>query len=246
MFCGSSPFSCGIAGVFLFRRLAERALDGLAVPFALALFAIGIPFIKYGAEVKQYEVDATVSILLLLVGLDLQEREASTRRLVLVGLAGFVLSWLSQASVFVMGGIGVALALRWLGSRDTATGRALLITVPLWALASVVAIASGLRSMTPSTREFMDDFWRQGFFPLPLRSLADLRWVWDQGLSLFTDPTLLRYRWPAVFLLLAMLSLVASWGPRRHVVLLLLGPAVVALAAALAHQYPFRAASCST
>ena len=40
------PFLCGIAGLFLFRRLAERALDGLAVPFAVALFALGIRFIS--------------------------------------------------------------------------------------------------------------------------------------------------------------------------------------------------------
>ncbi len=188
------PFLSGIAGVFLFRRVAERALDGLAVPFAVALFATGIPFIKYGAEVKQYEVDATVAILLLLMALELQERDVSTKRLVLLGLAGFALSWLSQASVLVMGGIGLALGVQWLISRDQRTRRALLVTMPIWALASATAIAAGIRSMTPSTRTFMNDFWRQGFLPLPLESLADLRWFTDQALSVFTDPTLLRYR----------------------------------------------------
>ena len=193
------PFLCGIAGVFLFRRLAERALDGLAAPFAVALFAIGIPFIKYGAEVKQYEIDATVAILLVLLALDLYQREASTKRLLLVGVAGLVLTWFSQASVLVMAGIGLAPVVQWLISRDPTAGKALLVTMPLWALASVVAIAAGLQSMTPSTREFMDDFWRQGFLPLPLESLADLRWFWDQALSVFTDPTLLRYRGPPHF-----------------------------------------------
>ena len=234
------PFLCGIAGVFLFRRLAERALDGLAAPFAVALFAIGIPFIKYGAEVKQYEIDATVAILLVLLALDLYQREASTKRLLLVGVAGLVLTWFSQASVLVMAGIGLALVVQWLISRDPTAGKALLVTMPLWALASVVAIAAGLQSMTPSTREFMDDFWRQGFLPLPLESLADLRWFWDQALSVFTDPTLLRYRWPAAFLMVALLGLLALWRTRRYVAMLILGPIVLALAAAMAHQYPFR------
>ena len=103
------PFLCGIAGVLLFRSLAERALEGPAVPFAVVLFAIGIPFIRHGAEVKQYEFDATMAVLLLSLGLSISREDASTKRLVLVGLAGFVV-WVSQTSVLVMGGIGWPLA----------------------------------------------------------------------------------------------------------------------------------------
>jgi hypothetical protein len=40
------PFLCGIIGLILFRRLAERTLDGWAVPLALALCAIGVPFMR--------------------------------------------------------------------------------------------------------------------------------------------------------------------------------------------------------
>ena len=47
------PFLCGIASLFLFWRLAARALDGVAVPIAVALFAIGIPFIRYTAELGE-------------------------------------------------------------------------------------------------------------------------------------------------------------------------------------------------
>ncbi|RPJ58040.1 MAG: hypothetical protein EHM24_28980, partial [Acidobacteria bacterium] len=43
------PFLCGLLGLVLFRRLAERTLDGWAVPLAVALCAIGIPFIRHGA-----------------------------------------------------------------------------------------------------------------------------------------------------------------------------------------------------
>jgi hypothetical protein len=234
------PFLCGITGLVLFRRVAERVLDGPAVPFAVGLFALGIPFIRYAAEVKQYGIDATVAVLVLLVALDLEERLASTRRLVLVGLIGAALGWISQASMLVMAGTGVALALRWLGARDRQTGRVLLISMPWWALGAVLAGAAGLRSMTPSTRDFMHGFWAQGFYPFPVRVGSGARWFMTQMASMFTDPSLLRYGLPAVFLLVGLVGFGVLWRTRRDTAVLLLASIAVALAAAVAHQYPFR------
>jgi hypothetical protein len=59
-------------------------------------------------------------------------------------------------------------------------------------------------------------------------------------MSLFTDPTLLRSAWPAAFLLVAVVGIVALWLRSRDVAVILLGPVAVALVAAIAHQYPFR------
>ncbi len=234
------PFLCAVAGVFLFRRLAERALEGVAVPFALALFALGIPLIKQAAEVKQYALDVTGAILLTLLALDLVARDRSAARLLAAGLAGFAMSWFSQASVLVMGGIGLALAARWCLRRDRRTGRVLLLVVPLWAAGSAIAVWVGLRTMTPATQEFMHDFWRPGFAPLPLASAATLRWLWDEARSAFADPTLLRYPWPGLFVGVGLLGFADLCRRRRDVALLLAGPVVVALVAAAAQQYPFR------
>ena len=234
------PFLAGVTGLVLFRRLAERALEGWAVVFAVAIYAIAIPFIRYGAEVKQYEVDAAASVLVMILGLDLWERELSTRRLVLVGLVGFTLTWVSQASVLVMAGIGLATALRWRAQRDQRSRRALSVVMPIWAAAALVAIAVGRRSMTPSTSAFMDDFWQRGFFPFPLRISTALGWTWDTALAAFTDPSLLRYRWPFLFLVVALLGLAALWRQRRNAALVLLCPLAIAALAAVAQQYPFR------
>jgi hypothetical protein len=234
------PFLCAAASVILFRRLAERLLTGAGPALALFLFAIGVPFLRFGADVKQYSSDLTAGILLWLLALDLSERNSSIRRLLLVGLAGFVMGWFSQASVLVMAGIGAAFAVEWLLSRNPQTLRALLITIPLWAVASLIAIIVGIRSMTPSTRDFMNDFWAGGFFPLPMRWSTGSRWLWDQMTSLFSDPFLLRYKWPSLFVLVAGLGAAVLWQRNRRAALLLLGPSVVCLAAAVAHQYPFR------
>ena len=234
------PFLCAIAGVFLFRRLAERMLDGWAVPFAVALYAVAIPLIRYSAEVKQYAVDATAAILLLLLALDLRERDSSAGRLAVAGVIGFLLPWVSQAAVIVMAGIGAALALRWLTARDPRDRRVLLGVMPVWALAAVIAIAVGRRSMSPSTAAFMDNFWKGGFFPLPFDAERAVHWVWDTALSPFTDPALLRYPLPFLFVLVALLGVAAMWGSRRDAALMLAGPFALALIAAVVQQYPMR------
>ena len=234
------PFLCAIAGVFLFRRLAERMLDGWAVPFAVALYAVAIPLIRYSAEVKQYAVDATAAILLLLLALELRERDSSAGRLAVAGVIGFLLPWVSQAAVIVMAGIGAALALRWLTARDPRDRRVLLGVMPVWALAAVIAIAVGRRSMSPSTAAFMDNFWKGGFLPLPFDAERAVHWVWDTALSPFTDPALLRYPLPFLFVLVALLGVAAMWGSRRDAALMLAGPFALALIAAVVQQYPMR------
>jgi hypothetical protein len=234
------PLLCGILSVILFRRLAERVLTGTGPALALFLFAIGVPLIRYGGDVKQYAMDIAAAIGLLLLALDLREKEATTKRLLLAGALGLVIVWFSQAAVLVMAGIGLGLAVDWLISRDRRAWRELLVMIPMWGVASIAAVITGMRSMTPSTREFMDDFWAGGFFPRTLRVTEAPGWFWERLSSIFSDPSLLRYRWPAVFLLVALAGVIALWRRSRPAALLLVGPFVVTMAAAVAHQYPFR------
>jgi hypothetical protein len=234
------PFLCGVVSVILFRRLAERMLTGAGPALALFLFAIGVPLIRYGGDVKQYAVDIVAAIGLLLLALDLREKEATTNRLLLTGALGLVIVWFSQTAVLVMAGIGLGLAVDWLISRDQRAGRELLVMIPLWGVASIAAVIAGMRSMTPATRAFMDDFWAGGFFPRTLRVTEAPGWFWERLSSIFSDPSLLRYRWPAVFLFVALVGVIALWQRSRAAALLLVGPFVVAIAAAVAHQYPFR------
>ena len=234
------PFVCAIVSLILFRRLAERVLTGVGPTVALFVFAIGFPFIRYAVVVKQYELDVMAAILLMLIAFNLRERRATTKRLLLFGLVGFAVISLSQASVLVMAGLGFAFAVDWLMSRDENALRALLFTVPLWAAASVLAVLIGVRSMTPSTRTFMDDFWAGGFIPLPFRGASALHWFWESLTSLFSDLTLLRYRWPGVFVVVALVGVIVLWRRSRSVALFLLCQFTIAIVAAVAQQYPMR------
>ena len=69
-------FVCSIASVFLFRRVAERLLSGPALIFAVAIFAVSYPGIRYAAEAKPYGSDMFVSLVMLSLTADwLQQRD---------------------------------------------------------------------------------------------------------------------------------------------------------------------------
>ena len=233
------PFLCGIAAVFLFRVVAEELLQGIAVPIAMALFATSVPLIRFAAEVKQYECDAAAAVALLLLAQRLRRPDASRTFRLGAGLAGLAIVWFSQASVLMLCGLGAAFAILSVAERDRSALRALLITGPVWALACAFATAAGMRSMTPATQAFMYEFWRAGFPPGPL-GWGTPGWAWQAALSVFTDRTLLRYPWPEVAVGLSALGMAALARRRRDAALFLALPLLVAIAAALAHQYPLQ------
>jgi hypothetical protein len=233
------PFLCGLASLVLFRHLAERMLGGLSAIVALAWFALALPLIRYSSEVKQYGIDALAAVGLTLLIFELRGRNATTRALLLAGAAGLGVIWFSQASAIIMAGLGSALAIAWLFERDRPTARILIYTMPLWAVASALVVLLGHRSMTQSTRAFMDDFWRGGFLPLP-PSLSLFSWIWDRIASIFGDPWTLQYPLPWLFTLLAAGGWIVLWRRDRATALLCVAPLAMTLLAAIAQQYPFR------
>jgi hypothetical protein len=232
----------GLAALVLFLPLARRLLDGYAVPFAVATFAIGAPFIRYSAEIKSYGIDMAAMIAVSLLALRLREPDATKARCILAGLAGAVLVWFSQPTIFVLAGLGAALAAAWLVDRDPQTGQALVWTVPVWGVAAALSALVSLRHVTPATRAYMDHFWRyrNGFPTWPLKKPGDALWLWDRVLELFSDPTVLRYRWPALYGGLLLVGLTVLWRRNRFGALVLLGPFAAAVVAAVAQQFPFK------
>jgi 4-amino-4-deoxy-L-arabinose transferase-like glycosyltransferase len=233
------PLLCGLAAFVLFWRLAERVLGGRAALVAVALFAFGIPFIRYAAEAKQYGVDIAATVTLMLLAVGLIERQPTVRRCVASGLAGIVIVSFSQAAVLVMAGLGAVLAARWLVGRDRRMLRPVVITVPLWAAASLAALVVARHSMTPETQAYMYSYWRGSFLPWPPHPRPSLFWIWNRVRPVFGGSWMLRYPWAELYVMVMLVGFVALWGRRRRMVLVSLAPLAVTLLAASAHQYPF-------
>src|SRR4051812_831306 len=81
------PLIAGLAAVPLFWFLARRMLDLPIAVFALALFTVCEPLIYYSSEAKQYALDVTLALAILLAAARLLENQ-NTRRLLMFVIVG--------------------------------------------------------------------------------------------------------------------------------------------------------------
>ncbi len=232
------PLLCSLASLGFFVRLARRALSGWTVLFATGLFALGVPLILYAAEVKQYSSDVAASVLLTLLAFDLVEQPPAVRFL-RIGLVGLGIVFFSQAAVFVLAGLGLALVIQAFLERARAGQwrRLSWLLVP-WGAGVAAATILGRRSMTPVMRAELFRFWSVGFWPLPPRTPAEVLWL-PRTLRGFWGQSLFQYPGSVLYLALMLLGFWAMWRRRADVALLLLGPLTVMLGASAARLYPF-------
>lgn len=104
------PLVCGLAGMFLFERLARMTLRGGPLLLAVGIFAVSVHPIRHAAEAKPYASDLLVSLLLTTAAAAwLRERDRSRWLWVLMALLPPCLG-LSNPAVFVAGGLVIGLA----------------------------------------------------------------------------------------------------------------------------------------
>ncbi|OSZ79567.1 hypothetical protein CAP35_15345 [Chitinophagaceae bacterium IBVUCB1] len=108
-------FLSGIASLFLLYAILKQLNLLRSAWYALILLASGYIFIRYSTELKQYMMDATVALALILLALRTDNQKTKPFRFFLLWLAaGSVAIWLSMPSVFVLAGVGAYyLLLHW-------------------------------------------------------------------------------------------------------------------------------------
>ncbi|MFN8484380.1 MAG: glycosyltransferase family 39 protein [Anaerolineae bacterium] len=226
------PLVAGVAALCLMYPVARRALGASGALAATALFALSPALITHSATVKQYSTDAVVALLLLLAGLTALDRYPARQPLAVLAVGGGLAVWMSHPSIFVLMGIGVALALFALSRKDWRWLAYLLATVAVWGLAFLAIYVVSLRTLAANT--FLTSFWQDNFLPMPFWQHLD--WVGPAFLGLVANPGGL----PATFgLLLAAVG--AGWllWRRWPVGLMLTLPWLATLAASAAQKYPF-------
>ncbi len=160
------PFICSIISLFLFRRVAQRLLSGPAVLFAVAVFAVSYPQIRYAAEAKPYGTDMFLSLVML--SLVVEWYQFRNHRL-LIGLAllmPFALG-ASYPAVFAAGGLSLVVGSVLLHQQGTvAEWRAWVIWNALLVISFVVWFGLVGRVQSGAEGEFMGEYWKQNFPPV--------------------------------------------------------------------------------
>src|SRR5262245_23833406 len=237
------PLATSIAALFLMSVLAIAVLDGHGAIVAVAGLAFATPLITQAGEVKQYSSDVAVALVLMLLALPRAHR--SRRFDVLAGVAGAVAIWFSQPAALVALAMVLVLGQQaWTLRADRQQRLTGAWRAALWSASAAIATLVAIRSMTPATRAYMQQYWGGGFPPPDFVEALRSWWPWPAVYELFGAGApgfrnTLDYFSPAIYALLSALGLVllvrrasAGW--------VVTVPVLVTIAAAAAGQYPFR------
>ena len=158
------PTACAIAGLFAFRHLASRLMKGLPLLMGVAIVAVALNPVRHGGEAKPYASDFFASAALLAMAVEWWRRPGHPAWLwALAGVTPLAMG-LSLPSIFVLGGISLAMAWPVMRARTTkVTAAYLAFNAAL--LASFVASLALYRDVqSGETKAYMDHYW-SGLFP---------------------------------------------------------------------------------
>jgi hypothetical protein len=219
------PLLAALASLPLFWLVAKRLVGAPGALIGLGLFAMAEPLVFYASETKQYSVDLAIALGLLAIA------TVDRKRPLLLALAGAGAAsvWFSHASLFVLGGIGLAALL--FDGRPRAT----LSVAACWAASFVVEDRLILRDLR--NNDFLRRFWSASFMPFPPRSADDARWFLSTFFDTFKDPVGLPFTGLAAALFLV--GVVSLARDARRALTLVLTPVALALIASGLKAYPF-------
>ena len=171
------PLVAGLMSLWLFYLLlmslrggAERQRNNL---LALGLFAVNPQLVDYSSEAKQYIVDIAVALGLLLLAIPIFQNQSSKKNFVLLAIAGILALWFSHPALFLLAGIGVALIVQFLQTRDYKNLRTTFGVGLLWLTNLALLYFINLRNL--SQNEYLTEYWSDGF--IPLSPWSNLDWL---------------------------------------------------------------------
>jgi hypothetical protein len=230
------PLFAGILGTYLIYKIA-RASFGTFGLFAVSMFSISWWLVHYSSELKQYGSDVTVALLLVYLAINCLRENAQAKDFLLLGLVGTVVIWISHPSVFIMVGIGLALALEKITRKAYAPWTWIFAIGLGWLASFGLEYLLSLRHIVAD--EYLIDYWRRAYVPLP--PWSDRGWFRDTYYSfLFFAFHRADDLMALVTLALTSIGAITLLTRERKIALLVISPFVVAVIASALHRYPLK------
>jgi hypothetical protein len=257
------PLLAGLVTIPFFYGVIRRCLTPTGQVLAMALFVLLDPLIYYSAEAKQYGLDVTFALAILLGTFRVREEPCNRRRMLVLGILGVLGIFCSHPAIFMLAAAGIVLLCDALRSRgDDSIGRARLLP------SRVVQANSGSAgaSASPSTRAgwlvllgvvwlaaFAADYvlflrplmhhaglaayWAADY--MPYEPLAALKWLGLELYQLYSGYATMWLPLVDTAILATLIGVVPIWKRDRPVLALFMLPLVLTLGAAMVHAYPF-------
>lgn len=241
------PLAAGIGVLVLVPRVFARLLGPRAVMAATTVAALSPFLIQYSTSLKQYGVEAWLSLLVL--SLALRCRDAGWDGVPAIRLAalGTLLPWLMAPAGFVLCGL-VAGAFADLRQGRRGARRFLLRSTPGWVLSVVLAYFVAYRSASASL--YLRHYWSSALLSPWGEGYVDRLWgilnenLWGLALG-YPGPPALHLANPGLVAIAAVLLTLLAAGCRAlqrghgwSVWMLVTGPLLAAGGASIAGIYP--------
>ena len=234
------PTACAIAGLFAFRHLASRLMKGMPLLMSVAIVAVALNPIRHGGEAKPYAIDFLASTVLLAMAVEWWRRPGRSAWLWALAASTPLAMGFSLPSIFVLGGISLAIALPVRDTRKPAVAAAYLAYNG--AILAGVAASLVLYRDVPSgeTKEFLDYYWSGTFPPLEQPSRLLLWLVRAHTGQLFAYPIGGANGASIVTLILAVVGIIGLCRRGRGAIAAAcLAPLGLALIASTIRIYPY-------
>jgi hypothetical protein len=229
------PFLAGCLALPVLWRVARQLVKPVGVTFALLVLASSRYLVSYGAQVKQYAVDVTVTLLLYWLGLFLFRKQVSNRDYFLLAALGGLSIWVSHPAVFTLGGLGLALILTAVLKKDWQGVLGFGLASFFWTLNFAALYWIQYRAL--ASNGYLTGYWAEYFLPLNASAPG---WTLDHLSGLFSNPGGLAVEVPAVLILGLFLAGVASlFGRGQRWVWAFVLSLGFTLAASSLGKYPF-------
>jgi hypothetical protein len=227
------PLLAGLISLWLFYRLLTRVTYGIGLLIPLALFAFNPRLVYYSSEVKQYIVDVTVTILLLLLAAPAFSASPRKQDFAWLTLAGLLALWFSHPALFVLAGIGLALVVIILQRRDYSSFPLVIGMGIVWLISIVFLYVLILKDL--SQNAYMREYWLGAFAPMPLWS----DWTWFAT----SIPTNIRLQFgmpyaPLLVFLIMLIGWIVLWFHQQEYALIFVFLGLVTLIASALQFYP--------
>lgn len=169
------PLISGILSLFVFIPVAKHFLKEKSVVLAIAILCLSPALTFHAVEIKQYSTELLCALLSFYLLIKFEEK-TDLKSLFLWGIYGAAILWFSYSSIFILGGIAVALSLKYLYQKRWQHFLICLIPFGLWLFSFVINYL--LFTHKHAESEWIVYWFKAygNFMPLPPKSGKDLMW----------------------------------------------------------------------